>query len=282
MDTGKVIVITGASDGIGAAGARALAADGHQVVLVGRSPEKTNRIAAELDADSYVADFADLGAVRALAGTLRERYPRIDVLVNNAGGVPSAKTRKVTVDGHEQAFQVNYLAAFLLTNLLLDRLIESKATVINTSSVGHRLVRLDLADLESDKRYRGVDAYNKTKLELVLFSTELDRRYGSQGLSSVAFNPGNIVSNFAQQPGDANAWAAQSAVFRRLIGKSPKTGADTLVFLAEGTPGVDFPSGAYLVKRKVARSSKQSHDADLAAQLWDASAAMTQSSERTL
>ncbi|HUN38332.1 MAG TPA: SDR family NAD(P)-dependent oxidoreductase [Trebonia sp.] len=276
MDAGKVIVITGASDGIGAAAARSLARAGHQVVLVGRSPEKTKRIAAELEADSRVADFADLSAVRLLAADLQAKYPRIDVLANNAGGVPPARTRQVTVDGHEIAFQVNYLAPFLLTNLLLDRLTESRATVISTSSVGHRMVSIDLANLDSEKRYRGVNAYNHAKLALILFTRELDRRYRSRGLTSAAFNPGNIASNFAQQPGDANAWIARSPLFRRLIGASPETGADTLSFLAQGRPGTDFPSGEYFVKRKATRASKQSYDSSLAAQLWDRSVAMTQ------
>lgn len=272
----KVIVITGASDGIGAAAARSLTKAGHQLVVVGRSPEKTNRIAAELRADSHVADFADLGAVRELAVTPQAKYPRIDVLANNAGGVPSARSRQVTVDGHEVAFQVNYLAAFLLTTLLMDRLTESKATVISTSSLGNRLARVDLANLDSQKRYRGVDAYHNAKLALILFTRELDRRYRSRGLASAAFNPGNIASNFAQQPGDANAWIARSPLVRRLLLSSPEKGADTLVFLAQGTAGTDFPSGEYFVKRKVARPNKQAYDTALAAQLWDRSVAMTQ------
>jgi len=275
--TSKVIVITGASDGIGAAAARSLAQAGHQVVVVGRSPEKTNRIAAELRADSHVADFANLGAVRELAATLHAKYPRIDVLANNAGGVPSARSRQVTVDGHEMAFQVNYLASFLLTNLLLDRLTESRATVISTSSSGNRLGRVDLANLDSEKRYRGVNAYNNAKLAQILFTRELDRRYRSQGLASVAFNPGNIASSFAQQPGDANHWVTQTPrIVRRLLLSSPEKGAGTLVFLAEGTAGADFPSGEYFVKRKVARAKKQAYDASLAAQLWDRSVSMTQ------
>jgi NAD(P)-dependent dehydrogenase (short-subunit alcohol dehydrogenase family) len=278
MGTSKVIVITGASDGIGAAAARSLAQAGHQVVVVGRSPEKTNRIAAELRADSHVADFTDLGAVRELAATVRAKYPRIDVLANNAGGVPSARSRQVTVDGHEMAFQVNYLAPFLLTNLLLDRLTESKATVISTSSSGNRLGRVDLANLDSEKRYRGVNAYNNAKLAEILFARELDRRYRSQGLASVAFNPGNIASSFARQPGDANHWVTQTPrIVRRLLLSSPEKGADTLVFLAEGTPGADFPSGEYFVKRKVARAKKEAYDTSLAAQLWDRSVSMTQS-----
>ena len=271
---GKVIVITGSSDGVGAAAARILAQAGHQIVLVGRSPEKTSRIAAELSADAHIADFADLGAVRTLAAALLARYPRIDVLANNAGGVSAAKVRQVTVDGHERTFQVNYLAPFLLTNLLLDRLIESKASVISTSSVGHRMGRIDLSDLDSEKRYRGVNAYNNAKLAQVLFTGELDRRYRSRGLASAAFNPGIIASNFAQQPGDANGRIAQSPIVRRLIGASPETGADTLVHLAQGTAGTDFPSGGYFVKRKAARANKQAHDAQLGARLWDRSVSM--------
>jgi NAD(P)-dependent dehydrogenase (short-subunit alcohol dehydrogenase family) len=117
---------------------------------------------------------------------------------------------------------VNYLAPFLLTNLFLDRLTESKATVISTSSVGNRLARIDLANLDSEKRYRGVDAYNTAKLALILFTRELDRRYRSRGLASAAFNPGNIASNLAQQPGDANAWIARSPLVRRLLLSSPR------------------------------------------------------------
>ena len=271
---GKVIVITGSSDGVGAAAARSLAQAGHQIVLVGRSPEKTSRIAAELSADAHIADFADLGAVRTLAAALLARYPRIDVLANNAGGVSAAKVRQVTVDGHEWTFQVNYLAPFLLTNLLLDRLIESKASVISTSSVGHRMGRIDLGDLDSENHYRGVNAYNNAKLAQVLFTGELDRRYRSRGLASAAFNPGIIASNFAQQPGDTNGWIAQSPIVRRLIGASPETGADTLVYLAQGTAGTDFPSGGYFVKRKAARANKQAHDAQLGARLWDRSVSM--------
>ena len=271
---GKVIVITGSSDGVGAAAARSLAQAGHQIVLVGRSPEKTSRIAAELSADAHIADFADLGAVRRLAAALLAKYPRIDVLANNAGGVSAAKVRQVTVDGHEWTFQVNYLAPFLLTNLLLDRLIESKASVISTSSVGHRMGRIDLGDLDSENHYRGVNAYNNAKLAQVLFTGELDRRYRSRGLASAAFNPGIIASNFAQQPGDTNGWIAQSPIVRRLIGASPETGADTLVYLAQGTAGTDFTSGGYFVKRKAARANKQAYDAQLGARLWDRSVSM--------
>ena len=132
----RTIVITGASDGIGAAAARQLQAEGERVVIVGRSAEKTARVADELGAERHVADFADLAQVRALAAELRAQHDRIDVLANNAGGMFAQ--REVTVDGFEKTFQVNHLAGFLLTNLLRDVLVESRASVIQTASVDDR------------------------------------------------------------------------------------------------------------------------------------------------
>jgi NAD(P)-dependent dehydrogenase (short-subunit alcohol dehydrogenase family) len=270
MSDSKVIVITGASDGIGAAAAQALRRNGHHVVIVGRSAAKTNQVADELQADRHVVDFADLGAVRDLADRLRADHPRIDVLANNAGGVFSNE-RVVTGDGHELTFQVNYLAPFLLTHLLTDRLIESRATVINTSSSGNRLGRVKLDDLEGAV---GTNAYSNAKLEQVLHTQELDHRYRSQGLASVCFNPGNIRSNFAQQPDASLKWVTQNRLVRRFLLLTPEQGADTLVFLAEGTPGTDFPSGKYFVKRKVTRTNKQADDAELKAALWERSLAL--------
>src|SRR6202021_1593778 len=129
----QTIVITGASDGIGAAAARQLTAAGERVVLVGRSEAKTAAVAAELSAPYYLADFTDLAQVRDLAGKLGAAYPRIDVLANNAGGIMGE--RAVTVDGFEKTFQVNHLAPYLLTSLLLPTLTASSAKVLQTSSV---------------------------------------------------------------------------------------------------------------------------------------------------
>nr|MDT0667841.1 SDR family NAD(P)-dependent oxidoreductase [Micromonospora sp. DSM 115978] len=124
---GRTVVVTGASDGIGAAAARRLAQSGETVVLVGRAPAKTAAVAAEIGADHFVADFAELAQVRRLATELLDRCPRIDVLANNAGGIMG--DRALTADGHELTFQVNHLAPFLLTVLLMDRLVESTASV---------------------------------------------------------------------------------------------------------------------------------------------------------
>lgn len=141
--TPRTIVITGASDGIGAAAARRLSAKGEKVVVVGRSESKTTAVATELAADYFVADFADLSQVRAVADKIRSEYPRIDVLLNNAG----LMVHKVhaTPDGFEMTYQVNYLAPFLLTTQLLDVLVDSRATIVNTTSSSHRLVRITRA-----------------------------------------------------------------------------------------------------------------------------------------
>src|SRR6201999_4393847 len=156
--TRRTILITGASDGIGAAAARRVRAAGENVVPVGRSESKTAAMAAELDADYFVADYADLSQVRALAEKIRSEYPRIDVLGNNAGGVFTKLDR--TADGHEITFQVNYLAPFLLTTSLLDVLVESRATIVNTSSSSQRLLRkVGVTDFETTDRRGPSTAY---------------------------------------------------------------------------------------------------------------------------
>jgi len=198
---GRTIVITGASDGIGAATAKRLLRAGESVVVIGRSEQKTKAVASGLGADYFVADFADLSQVRTLAGALLERYPRIDVLANNAGGI-MARERQLTVDGHEKTFQVNHLAPFLLTTMLLGRLTESRARVLNTSSVGNKIFgRLDIDDLDAAGKYRPSKAYGDAKLENILFTKELHRRYHAQGISTAAFHPGNVASNFSSESG---------------------------------------------------------------------------------
>lgn len=272
----KTIVITGASDGVGAAAAGKLARDGHHVVVVGRSPEKTAAVAEQTGGEFLLADFAVLNDVRNLASELLQRYPRIDVLANNAGAI-FGKERQVTGDGHEMTFQVNYLAPFLLTRLLTDRLLESKGTVINTSSVANRLfASVDLDDLEEEKNYKPRKAYGNTKLEQILFTQEFDRRYRSHGATSTAFHPGNIASGFSSTKGSA-MHALYATPLRRLFLTSPEKGARTLVFLAEGTPGEDYPTGKYYERCKVARPNRQAADGALALGLWNRSVAMLES-----
>ncbi len=269
--TAKTIVITGASDGIGAAAARRLAANGHVVVVVGRDPDKTNALADELGAERHVADYARLDDVRALAAALADAHPRIDVLVNNAGGVSGR--REVTLDGHERTFQVNHLAPFLLTNLLLPTLVASSAAVVTTSSMASRRARLDLADLDMAHGWESFRAYGASKLANVLFTRELHRRYHAQGISSAAFHPGVVATNFGATGGPVIMRLYGTPLARALF-TAPERGSDQLVWLAEGTPGMDWPSGQYWVRRRVGRTSPQADDPTLASGLWVASAAM--------
>ena len=266
-------MLTGASDGIGAAAARRLVRDGHRVVLIGRSPQKTRRIGEELDSPFFIADFADLSQVRRLAEQLRMQHPRIDVLVNNAGGIFGDRTP--TVDGFEKTFQVNHLAPFLLTNLLMPDLIASGASVITTSSAAARLFgRLDLDDLEGTRRVSASRAYGDSKLANILFTKELHRRFHGEGISAAAFHPGPVATGFASDTTSLMRWVYQTPL-RRLAGLiTPEQGATTLLWLAETTPGIDWMSGEFYEKLRVARTSKQAADAALARALWDRSAVL--------
>jgi NAD(P)-dependent dehydrogenase (short-subunit alcohol dehydrogenase family) len=274
MSDNKVIVITGASDGIGAAAARRLHAAGHTVVVVGRSVEKTRAVADELAVDSYVADFTRLDDVERLAGELRTAYPRIDVLANNAGGVFG--TRAKTVDGFEKTFQVNHLAPFLLTRRLLDTLVTSRASVLQTSSTVRFAKEIHLDDLDHDRDYDPVQAYQAAKLENILFTTELHRRYQANGLSAASFYPGNVATNFASDTTSPIMRVARRLGhlpgLGRLLLTTPDQGADQIVWLAEGIPGTDWQSGSYYYKREASTPrNPQALDAGLARRLWERS-----------
>jgi NAD(P)-dependent dehydrogenase (short-subunit alcohol dehydrogenase family) len=267
----RTVVITGASDGIGAAAARALRARGDDVVVVGRSPAKTRAVATELDVPYHLADFAVLDDVRRLADALRARHPRIDVLVNNAGALMGP--RSVTADGFERTLQVNHLAPFLLTHLLLGTLVASQARVVTTSSVAARLFgHLDLDDLGNDRAYSPRKAYGDSKLANILFTRELHRRQHPAGLTAAAFHPGVVATNFAAETTDAMRWLYRTPLARALT--SPERGADTLVWLATAEPGTAWRSGGYYERRRAARTNPQADDARLAAGLWERSARM--------
>lgn len=267
----RTIVITGASDGIGAAAARRLHADGHRVVVVGRTPEKTRGLAGDLGVEHHSADFARLDDIRALAATLAERHERIDVLANNAGGLFGERT--LTVDGFEKTLQVNHLAPFLLTALLMDTLLASGATVVNTSSVAAKaFARLDLDDLGNERAYHPRRAYGDSKLANILHARELQRRFGPRGLNAASFHPGGVATNFANDTTSRMRFAYHTPLRRFLI--TPEQGAETLVWLAGSVPGRDWPPGEYFEKKRVARTNPRASDEVLARELWERSAAM--------
>ncbi|GAA4132135.1 SDR family NAD(P)-dependent oxidoreductase [Actinomadura keratinilytica] len=278
--TGKTVVITGASSGIGAAAARRLAAQGANVVPVGRSPERTAAVAAEIGAEPLVADFADLAQVRRLAGELLDRCERIDVLANNAGGLVSQ--RRDTRDGHELTFQANHLAPFLLTMLLLPRLREggrtAPARVVMTSSLGNRFGRLRLDDLEWRRRRYGGGwiCYSTTKLMNVMFTRELVRRYPD--VTAYSFHPAADIRG-PRGPETTYPRFGQDSRLSHLfemplLGRfrlTSEDGAKPLVWLAS-VPEVPAPNGTYFHGFKPGRTNPQAGDPVLAERLWDVSA----------
>lgn len=261
---GKTIVITGGSSGIGAAAARACSHMGAQVVITGRS-EETKKLAAELDCDYYLVDFTSFADVRRFAQTLLEKYLRIDVLVNNVGTIIS--DRRLTEDGHEMTLQVNHLSAFLLTQLLKERLEASKAIVINTSSAANLIGKLDFSDLEREKSYSAMRAYGAAKLMNILHAMEISRRFN--GVSAASFHPGAVSTGFAREGGSFVKWIYESPL-RHLFLISPRKGADTLLWLIRGEPGKDWKVDKYYYKRKPGPKNSQANSEN-SRKLWEVS-----------
>jgi retinol dehydrogenase-12 len=271
---GKVVVLTGASAGIGAAAAVELARLGATVVPIGRDRKRLTDVTSTLRttnpsgtaAEPLTADFASLAEVRRLADDLLERHERIDVLINNAGLV--AGKRSLTTDGHETTFAVNHLAPFLLTNLLLDRLRASApARVVTTSSDAHRGGKIDLDDLSGERSWSSWSAYGNSKLANVLFTRALARRLQDDGVTANCLHPGVIRTRLGRHTAAPIrlGWRAASLFF-----KSPARGAETIVYLAS-SPEVAEVSGSYFVDSRRATPSARARDDHLAERLWEAS-----------
>lgn len=261
----KRIIITGGSDGIGAAAAKKLVALGHEVVIVGRDPEKTRSLAEKLGVTFHTADYSELKQVVKLSEELKE-YGKIDVLANNAGGVMNRRT--VTSDGFEKTFQVNLLAQFLLVNRLIAQLIESNATVIQTTSIAaNAFSDFAVEDLNSEQNYKAFTAYGNAKLGDVLFTRELNDRFKGK-IYPVAFEPGVVRTNFGAE-GNAFVRFCYHTPLKYLFTISPEKSADRLVRLALGTPGKDFSCGeTYSFERKYAVKFRD-ENGDTAKKLWE-------------
>lgn len=271
---GKTVVISGATSGIGQAAALELARLGADVVLLGRSAAKAQANQERIEAAvarpcvrSFLADFESLEQVRRLAGELQE-LPRIDVLLNNAGVVFTQ--RQLTVDGYEKTFAVNHLAPFLLTGLLLPKLLEQPgARIVNTSSGAHRFGRLVLEDLQSEQSYATMKAYGGSKLANLLFTTELSRRLEGRDLHCWALHPGAVSTGI----GTNNGWLGRVA--QRLLRpffKTPAQGARTSVYLCSAP--VQAPNGSYFVDCEIEAPLPRAVDPQEARALWEASEAL--------
>lgn len=274
---GKVVVVTGASDGIGKEAARGLAEMGAHVVMVVRNPAKGEAAADDIrrtaagPVELVEGNLASLASVREVAGTLGDKYPRIDVLLSNAGCY--RLNRQVTVDGFEETFAVNHLAPFLLTNLLLDRLRESApARVVVVASDAHLGRSLDWNDLQNERAFKSMNVYGRSKLANVMFTYALARRLAGTGVTANSLHPGFVATNL----GSGNRIPVKPFMFLfRLSGRaiSVKQGADTPIYLAS-SPDVEGVTGEYFERRKPRISSPQSLNTDDQERLWRVSAEM--------
>ena len=273
--SGRVVLITGGTSGIGRATAIGLASMGARVGITGRDRDRTDQAAATIARESgnpavdvFVADLSSQAEVRRLAGEVISAYPRLDVLINNVGGYWD--TRHVTVDGLEHTLALNHLASFLLTNLLLERLTQSApARVVTVASGAHTMGRIDFDDLQGERSYSGSRAYNQSKLANVLFTYELARRLEASSVTANALHPGVVRTSFgAADPGGVQKLLVP---FMRPFMKSPAQGAATSIYLASA-PDLDRVTGQYFAAGKPKRSSKASYDTAVAARLWQVSA----------
>ena len=271
---GKVCVITGGNSGIGRAMAEQIAALGARLVLVCRNAERgrdtlevLRRKTGEDRFELVLADLSIRDQIRRAAEEIRARHSTVHALINNAGVY--LPRRHVTVDGLETMFATNHLAPFLLTHLLMDALqAASPGRVITVSSEGHRMGEIDFGDLQAERKFRALKQYCTTKLENILFTRELSRRFQSRGIVANAFHPGGVRSGFAQdEPG-------AFGLLVRLVGpflRSPEKAARTGTFLASTDDGART-AGTYFADGKPKRPAPAALRDDLSAQLWDVTA----------
>ena len=271
--TGKTVLVTGGTGGIGSATAAGLAGLGARVGIVGRDEGRAQAAAEGMRAaggevDVFTADVSSQREVRHLAEQVLAAYPRLDVLVNNVGGYWAS--RHPTEDGLERTFAVNHLAPFLLTNLLLDRLRGSApARVVTVSSGAQSMGRIDFDDLMGEHGYSGQRAYNQSKLANVMFTYELARRLEGTGVTATVLHPGVVRTAFGAE--DSGTWMRLMLPVVRPFMKSPEEGARTSIYLA-CAPEVEGVTGQYFANSQPKRSSKASYDAGAAARLWEVSA----------
>jgi NAD(P)-dependent dehydrogenase (short-subunit alcohol dehydrogenase family) len=272
----KTVLITGATSGIGKAAATELARQGAQVVITSRNITKGEDTVKEIQkmtgnqrVDMLEVDLASLGSVRKLVDEYKIKYNSLDVLINNAGGYYGY--RKNTDDGHEYTFGVNHLSHFLLTNLLKDMLVSSNARIINVSSEAQRPGKIHFDDLMLENNFGGFKAYSQAKLANIIFSYELERRWGDKGITANAMHPGAVSTNFGNEA---------KPLFRGLIKigkpllKTPEKGADTIVYLATSDDIAEV-SGKYFMNRKQVKSNAESYKPETGDRLWRVSEELT-------
>ncbi len=272
---GKTVLITGATSGIGKVAATELAGMGAQVIVHGRNAEKAAAVQQEIirttgndQVTILLADLSVKAGVRKLADTFANRYDKLDVLVNNAGGVMN-KQREVTVDGWEKTISLNVLAPFMLSALLYPKLqAAGEGRIINVSSAAHRMAKARLDDFMYEKDYNPLRAYGDAKLYVILLGQEFTRRtrqFPQHNVAMNALHPGVVATNFA---GESNSFYNFFFRFFRLFLISPEKGADTMIYLASQPEGVQH-SGGYYIKRKLAKIHFSGDIEAIAGRVWE-------------
>lgn len=278
---GKVVVITGATSGIGQVAAERLAGMGARMVLVardqGRGEAALLRLRERSPGAAHTIHYADLSRLSDLKRAAKEiaaAEPRIDVLVNNAGAL--FNSRQVTEDGLELTFATNHMSYFVLSQGLRDRLLASApARVINTASHAHKRAKLDFSDLQSTQGFSGFNVYARSKLCNILFTRELARRLAGSGVTANCLHPGFVASRFGDQSGGLGAYVVRLA---KLMAISPEKGAETIVYLASSDE-VSKTSGEYFFQCRPTTPSREALDDDSARILWMESARLAGISE---
>jgi NAD(P)-dependent dehydrogenase (short-subunit alcohol dehydrogenase family) len=273
--TGKTVVITGGTSGIGQVAAEALAAKGARLVLVARSRARAEETLARLRVKNsetahsvHYADLSRVGEVKRVGEEIAAREPRVDVLINNAGAMFAQ--RQATEDGLEMTFATNHMAYFVLTHMLRERLLAAGAArVISTASHAHKRMELDFADLQMAKKYSGFRAYGRSKLCNILFTRELAKRLAGTGVTANSLHPGFVNTRF----GDNSGGGIGAAVFGFLkkFAISPEKGAETIVWLASADEPATT-SGAYFYKCKETEPTAEARDDESARRLWQETA----------
>lgn len=278
---GKICLITGATSGIGKAAARLLAKEGAHLIIHGRDAAKTEATKHEIIQDTgneqidvVTGDLSLLSAVRKIGDHIRTHYSHLDVLINNAGGLMQEQ-RTLTKEGHEKTIALNFLSAFLLTALLFDLLRSSpQARIINTASQLYAWAKPDWQDFNMARKYSSLRAYANSKLYLVLFTMELDKRLKAAGIQNIvatAFHPGTVSTNIAS---GTNSFLFRSIALFRWLMLSPEKGADTLLYLATTDEAIQC-GGWFLMRRKRILIKKKFLLPQQTTQLWKIAEAAT-------
>ncbi|RZK24460.1 MAG: SDR family NAD(P)-dependent oxidoreductase [Hymenobacter sp.] len=277
----KIILVTGATSGIGEVTARELARQGAHVIILARNADKAARTQHEIIAatgneriDTVLADLSVLQQVRGVAAELHAKYPRLDVLVNNAGLMFGAE-REVSPDGYEMTLATNHLGPFLLTSLLLDLLQKSPAArIVNVASMAYRFSKPTLDDLQSERSYSPVWEYGTTKLWNIMFTQELAQRLRAHGISTITTNclhPGAVATGYGQQTGGL---VGTLLALGRPFMISPEKGAETSIFLATDA-AAGRSSGGFYSKKKIEPVKSSFNTAANNRRLWELSEQLT-------